>query len=110
MRYMKNVGNIGEQFAAEILTNSGYEIIGRNYMTKRGEIDIIALRDGVLHFIEVKTRTSDEYGSPAESVTRIKQQRMRRAAEQYIQGRRLFWRNVSFDVFEITANLIDNCI
>ncbi len=110
MRYLKNVGNIGEQFAAEMLTNCGYEIIGRNYMTKRGEIDIIALRDGVLHFIEVKTRTSDEYGSPSESVTRIKQQRMKRAAEQYIQGRRLFWRNVSFDVFEITANLIDNCI
>lgn len=110
MRYLKNVGDIGEQFAAEILSNSGYEIIGRNYMTKRGEIDIIALRDGILHFIEVKTRNGDQYGTPAESVTRVKQQRMRRAAEQYIQGRRLYWRNVSFDVFEITANLIEDCM
>lgn len=110
MRYLKTIGSTGEQLAAEMLTNSGYEIIGRNYMTKRGEIDIIAIKDGVLHFIEVKTRTGDAYGSPAESVTRVKQQRMRRAAEQYVQNRRLHWRCISFDVFEITANLLEDCI
>ena len=109
MRYLKNVGDSGEQFAAELLENAGFEIIQRNYLTKRGEIDIIAHKDGVLHFIEVKTRTTDCCGTPAEAVTDIKKRRLRRAAEQYITGRRLSWRNISFDVFEISANLIENC-
>lgn len=110
MRYRKNVGDIGEAFAAELLTNAGYRIIARNYMTKSGEIDIIAVRSGVIHFIEVKTRTGDQYGYPSESVTRTKQQRIRRAAEHYLQSRRLSWNNVSFDVYEIMADLIENCM
>ena len=53
VRYKKNVGDNGEDFAARLLADSGYEILERNYRTKYGEIDIIACRDGVLHFIEV---------------------------------------------------------
>ena len=69
MRYRKNVGDSGEDFAARILEESGYQIIERNYSTRYGEIDIIAFRDGVLHFIEVKTRTGMEYGFPSEAIT-----------------------------------------
>lgn len=110
MRYRKNVGDIGEEFASQLLVNSGYKVIARNYATKAGEIDIIAIKDGVIHFIEVKTRTGDQYGYPSDSVTRTKQQRIRRAAEHYLQGRRLKWNNISFDVYEIMTDLIVNCM
>ena len=110
MRHLKNVGDNGEVFAAKMLEEAGYEIIERNYRTRRGEIDIIALRNGVLHFIEVKTRTSFEYGYPSDAVTEDKRRRIRLAAESYLQTRRMYWRNISIDVFEIVAELIEDCI
>ena len=110
MRYRKNVGDIGENFAADLLTNSGYQIIERNYRTKAGEIDIIATKNGVLHFIEVKTRTADEFGYPADAVNENKQHKIRRAADCYLAGRRGIWNNVSLDVMEVTSNLITDCI
>jgi putative endonuclease len=110
MRYKKNVGDIGEEFAAKLLANSGYRILERNYAARSGEIDIIATKDGVLHFVEVKTRNSMKYGYPSESVTRIKQERIRKAARQYLQSRRLEWQNVSFDVYEIMTELIEDCM
>ena len=110
MRYRKNVGDIGENFAADLLTNSGYKVIERNYRTKAGEIDIIATKDGVLHFIEVKTRNGDQYGYPSEAVTQTKQQRIRKCAEAYLQNRRVTWQKVSFDVYEIMTDLIENCM
>lgn len=110
MRYKKSIGNHGEEFAGKILSDMGYEIMERNYWTKLGEIDIIARKDQTLHFIEVKTRTQDLYGYPAESVTQAKLDNMRKAAQIYMSSRRLFWRNVSFDVFEVMTNIISNCI
>jgi putative endonuclease len=110
MRYRKNVGDIGENFAADLLTNSGYKVIERNYRTKAGEIDIIAIKDGVLHFVEVKTRNGNQYGYPSESVTSAKQQHIKRAAGQYLQGRRMQWNKISFDVYEIMTELIENCM
>lgn len=110
MRYKKKIGNSGEDFAVRLLEDSGYIIVERNFWTKVGEIDIIARREGMLHFIEVKTRTQTDYGYPAESVTEEKQERIRKVAEIYMFQRRLYWKNVSFDVIEITANMIMNCI
>ena len=110
MRYRKNVGDLGEEFASKMLENSGFRVIERNFVTRVGEIDIIALKEGVIHFIEVKTRTGDQYGYPSDSVTKTKQDRIRKAAEYYMQRRRLKWRNVSFDVYEIMTGLIENCI
>jgi len=110
MRYRKNVGDIGENFAADLLTNSGYQVIERNYRTKAGEIDIIAIKNGVLHFVEVKTRNGDQYGYPSEAVTAAKQMHIKKAAEQYLQGRRMQWNKVSFDVYEIMTELIEDCM
>ena len=110
MRYKKNVGDMGEDFAAQLLENSGFSILQRNYRTKVGEIDIIATKDGVLHFIEVKTRNGDQYGYPSEAVTQTKQQRIRKCAEAYLQNRRVTWQKVSFDVYEIMTDLIENCM
>lgn len=110
MRYKKTIGDSGEEFAAKVLTESGYQILERNYSTRYGEIDIIALKDGVLHFIEVKTRTSIDYGYPAEAVTEAKISRIRRTAESYITRRRAVWRYISFDVFEVMTELILDCM
>ena len=110
MRYRKNVGDCGEEFAAQLLKNAGYEIIERNYRTKAGEIDIIAIRDGVLHFVEVKTRNGDQYGYPSEAVDETKCSRIKKAASLYLQSRRMSWKNISLDVYEIMTNLIEDCI
>lgn len=110
MRYRKNVGDFGEQFAAEMLNLSGYRVINRNFRVREGEIDIIAIKDGVMHFIEVKTRKGDEFGYPSDSVTQTKQKRIRNAARQYLNNRRGNWEDVSFDVFEVMVNHIENCM
>lgn len=109
-KYCKNVGNAGEEFAARVLEDAGYVILERNYRTKIGEIDIIAVRDGVLHFIEVKTRSGDEFGYPADAVTDSKQNTIRRSADLYMSRRKLMWRSVSLDVMEVTFNLIEDCM
>ena len=110
MRYKKNVGEIGEQLAADMLSNSGYRIVKRNFLIRDGEIDIIAIKNGVMHFIEVKTRTGDEFGYPADAVTTNKKKRIKKAANAYLAGRRGQWNNVSFDVYEVMVNHIENCL
>ena len=64
----------------------------------------------MLHFIEVKTRTSDEYGYPAEAITDVKIRHIRRTAECYMLRRKSFWRSISFDVFEVMTDLILDCM
>ena len=110
MRYKKNIGDIGENLAADMLENSGYRIVIRNYRTKAGEIDIIAVKDGVMHFLEVKTRSGDEFGYPADAVSDEKIRRMKKAAASYLSGRRGVWENLSFDVYEVMVNHIENCM
>ena len=66
--YKKLLGRAGEIKAAEYLKKNGYKIAEKNYRTHIGEIDIIAEKDGVTVFIEVKTRTDDEFGCGAEAV------------------------------------------
>ena len=66
--YKKFLGRAGEVKAAEFLKKKGYKIIKTNYKTYCGEIDIIANDGEYTVFVEVKTRTSDEFGAPAEAV------------------------------------------
>ena len=80
------VGGRGEMLAAAYLRHIGWEIVRMNYMSKGGEVDIIAKRDGRLLFAEVKYRTDMEMGHPAESITRDKLRRIRRAAVSYLQS------------------------
>ena len=96
--------------AVRYLQKLGWRILERNFRSRSGEIDIIAIKNGVLHFIEVKTRNGDQYGYPSEAVTATKQLRIKRAAEQYLQGRRMNWNKLSFDVYEIMTDLIEDCM
>lgn len=80
----KILGAAGEKLAAHYLQNKGYEIITTNFSIRGGEIDILAKHDGVLVFVEVKTRTGDSFGEGSESINGLKRLHMRRAIQKYI--------------------------
>ncbi|RLA83558.1 MAG: YraN family protein [Deltaproteobacteria bacterium] len=93
------LGKKGEDLATEFLKKSGYRILKRNYRCPFGEVDIIAEDGGVLAFVEVKARSSDSYGSPAEAVDWRKRDRVARVASHYLQRRGLEGKvPVRFDV------------
>lgn len=117
--YRQKIGQMGETLAALYLQNRGYRIVERNFRTRVGEIDLIAAIRDEVHFVEVKTRTSTSYGSPAEAVTGKKQVHLRRAAACYMAG--LEYRaeggrrqlphpgcKYQFDVMEIQINHLKN--
>jgi len=85
--HSRDIGALGEKIAAEYLTSLGYMIRERNFRSREGEIDIIAEKDDFLVFIEVRTRTSNSYGTPEESVTAQKKGRLIALAEAYIEDR-----------------------
>ena len=80
----KETGDIGEEIAAGLLEDSGFEIIERNYRYGRGEIDIIAKDNDVLVFVEVKTRKNLEFGPPELAITKNKQRQIKKIAEAYL--------------------------
>lgn len=81
----QRVGSRGEDLAAAELTRRGYSILQRNYRCTAGEIDIVAYDGDVLAFVEVRTRRSDAFGTPEESVTRTKIRHLIECAETYLQ-------------------------
>lgn len=83
MKHNQRIGKWGEDVAVEHLTRHSYEVIARNARTPYGEIDIVARKDDITIFVEVKTRTSDKMGMPEDSITVRKRQRMISAAQQY---------------------------
>jgi putative endonuclease len=99
----KMLGKEGEDRAAKYLAKQGYRIIERNYSTQNGEIDLIALHQGEVVFVEVKTRTNDSYGSPELAVNPRKQSRMIKAALGYIKYKKLHQVPCRFDVVAIST-------
>lgn len=85
----QKTGALGEDLALNYLEKSGYRIIQRNFKCKFGEIDIIAYSNKTLTFIEVKTRSTDQFGAPEESVNRAKQERQKRIAQYYFFKKRI---------------------
>ena len=79
----QKIGNIGEDISVKHLVKHSFDILDRNYRKKWGEIDIVAKKDGVLRFIEVKT-VSYETSNPEENVHFWKQQRLARAIQTYL--------------------------
>lgn len=82
-KHNKYIGDKGEQFAIDHLVDNGYQVIGQKVFTKSGEIDIIAVKNTLTHFIEVKSRTTDEMGYPEQAVTPKKRARMALCAEEF---------------------------
>jgi len=81
----RDVGILGEKLAKDFLKKQGYRILETNYRCPPGEIDIIAKHKDSLVFIEVRAKTSLEFGSPEESITPTKMERLRAAASHYQQ-------------------------
>ena len=84
MEDRKLLGKIGEDMAESMLFSEGYTILERNFRSYYGEADIICKKDGVLFFVEVKTRTSEKFGEPYEAVDEVRQFRMKKTAEYYL--------------------------
>jgi putative endonuclease len=95
------IGRAGEDLAADWLVHRGFAILHRNWRHGRYEVDCIAGRDNVLHFIEVKTRRSSTYGHPEESVSRKKIEHMLQGASAWLYRRPVYQR-VQYDVLAIT--------
>jgi putative endonuclease len=83
MKIVNPIAIIGENAAVDFLKKKGYLIIERNFRKRYGEIDIIAIKDNVLVFIEVKTRKSKQFGTPLEAITYWKLRELKRMAEYY---------------------------
>ncbi|MDQ2942489.1 MAG: YraN family protein [Candidatus Dormibacteraeota bacterium] len=77
------LGRAGEKAAAELLRERGYEVVGAGFLARRGELDLVCRRGNDLVVVEVKTRTSDAFGSPIEAVGSRKQRALMSAAAEY---------------------------
>jgi putative endonuclease len=98
-------GQEGETLAIQYFAAKGYIILHSNWRHSHYEIDIIAHKAEMLHFIEVKTRTSNKYGHPEESVSKKKIENLMKAGEEYLYQNPQ-WKKIQYDVLSI--NLTKN--
>ncbi|MDZ5252636.1 YraN family protein [Clostridium sp. LIBA-8841] len=103
-KYNKSIGSYGEEISVDFLKKDGYSILEKNFNCSSGEIDIIALRNEILSFIEVKSRFTKSFGNPKESVTCHKQRRIIAASKYYLHLKKLYNYYIRFDVIEINFN------
>lgn len=83
MKISNPLAREGEEIASKYLQKQGYKIIDRNFRARNTELDIVAIKDRILVFIEVKTRTSDKFGTPLEQIAYFKLKSLIKAAEFY---------------------------
>jgi putative endonuclease len=97
------IGALGEQLAVDHLTSLGLRVLTRNWRCRYGELDVIAADDAVrtVVFVEVKTRTSDQFGGVAQAVTPMKVRRLRRLAGQWLAAQQGSWAAVRIDVIGV---------
>ena len=101
-QHNQKIGRWGEQIASSYLQNKGYEFVDANVRTPYGEIDLILRFNGILVFVEVKTRTSTSYRYPEESITPRKQQHMFDCSESYAQENEIeYWQ---IDAISVEGN------
>lgn len=82
--FNRKVGTQGEEIAAKFLEDKGFKILERNYSTKFGEIDLIAVKNNILRFVEVKLKNGDFFGAPEEMIGTNKLGKVQRMAEYYL--------------------------
>lgn len=97
----RKFGMIGEKIAQGYLKDDDYEIIDTNFYTKVGEIDIICKKNNTIVFVEVKTKTGFEYGTPAMAVDKNKKAHIKQTAKVYIHLNKLYNYEIEFDVIEV---------
>lgn len=97
------IGALGEQLAVEHLQAAGLRVLERNWRCRYGELDVIAADDaaGVVVFVEVKTRTTDQFGGLEQAVTPQKVRRLRRLAGLWLAGQDARWSALRIDVIGV---------
>lgn len=106
--FNKVKGDIGEDKAVKFLKSKKFKIVEKNFKNKLGEIDIIAEKDGLLVFVEVKNRETCMFGRPIEAVDYRKQNKIKKVAEIYLMLKNENFRDVRFDVIEILGEKINH--
>jgi len=101
MRAKDGVGHYGERVAARHLEDNGLEVIECNWRCGQGEIDIVAREGGLIVFVEVKTRSSERFGVPAEAVHRVKRNRIRGLATIWLAQHPHPYGKLRFDVVSV---------
>jgi putative endonuclease len=100
--HRKSLGKKGEELAASYLhKKQGYRILHRNYRCVFGEVDIIAKDHDVLSFIEVRTRKSEDFGNPKETITKRKQDQLSKVALEFINKHNVHHMKARFDVVAV---------
>lgn len=105
MKISNPVGIRGEEISTNYLKDKGYKILERNYRKSYGEIDIIATKNNVLVFVEVKTRTSNQFGTPLEQITQKKLKTLTKTAQFYSQSHNELTNELRVDAISV---LLDN--
>ena len=97
------IGALGEQLAVDHLTSGGLRVLARNWRCRYGELDVIAADDATqtVVFVEVKTRTSDQFGGVSQAVTPAKVRRLRRLAGLWLAAQDHSWAAVRIDVIGV---------
>jgi len=102
----KETGEYGEALALRHLYRQGYDILERNFSCRAGEIDLIGYDGPVMAFVEVKARSSQDFGTPAEALAPEQQQRIRRAAATYRRSRHLEHVSFRFDIVAVDLSVV----
>ncbi len=101
MAYHNTTGSAGETMAVKYLEGKGFYMLHLNWRYSHWEVDIIASKDAVLHFIEVKTRRTKKFGHPEEAVSKKKIRNLINASEEYLYQHPQ-WKRIQFDILSIT--------
>lgn len=104
MKISNPTAKLGEDKACEYLRKLGFKIIERNFRKGYGEIDVVALDKDVLVFVEVKTRTSNQFGSPLEGITYWKLKSLIKTARYYKMTHRSFPESLRIDAVAVILN------
>jgi putative endonuclease len=97
----QRLGDLGERAAEDLLAASGYRIVARKHRCPRGEVDLVAEQGDLLVFVEVRTRATAAFGTPEETIGAAKQQRLVRAARDFLARWRGPPRGARFDVVAV---------
>jgi putative endonuclease len=95
------LGQRGEDLAADYLTQRGLVVLSRNWRCRDGELDVVATDGRALVVCEVKTRSTDDFGDPSEFVTVVKMRRIRRATHAWLKRYQVGWCEIRFDVVTV---------
>ena len=96
-----NKGKLGEEIAEEFLKENGYKIIKKNFRTKSGEIDLICEKNGILIFVEVRTKGKNLFMLPEESITKKKIDKIKKTSLEYLASKEKKYKEIKFEFIGI---------